>query len=119
MGKTKEKVKEEEDKFEARPDLGSAQPFTERLDHRTDYLMEAIPMLLAGFSMIGMMMAQPLVLWTTLLIIFSIHINRDIGRSRTSQMVPIMFMVLSMIVFLYYRMHHGYHLIINKFVRNL
>lgn len=100
--------------FHPTVDLGSAQPYKEKLPSPSTTFYDAASMFILSITFFGTVFAQPTVNWIALFILYAINIYRPPSQIAISQSRMALIMATFLTFFLYYRMMHGYAIIVEN-----
>lgn len=95
-------------------DLGSAQPFKEKLPAPSSVFYDSASMIILSVSFFGTIFAQPTLNWMAFFMLYAININRPPSQIKISQSRMALYMVIFLTFFLYYRMMHGYAIFVEN-----
>ncbi|KAK8890389.1 hypothetical protein M9Y10_035165 [Tritrichomonas musculus] len=104
----------EDEGFHPSVDLGSAQPFKEKLPMPNSTFYDAASMIVLSISFFGTIFAQPTINWVAFFVLYAININRPPSQIKISQSMMALIMVIFLTFYLYYRMMHGYAIFVEN-----
>lgn len=95
-------------------DLGSAQPYKEKLPSPSTTFYDAASMIFLSITFFGTVFAQPTVNWITVFLLYALNIYRPPSQIAISHCRMALIMSTFLTLFLYYRMMHGYAVFIEN-----
>lgn len=100
--------------FHPSVDLGSAQPYKEKLPAPSTAFHDAASMIILTAAFFGTIFAQPTINWIALFFLYAININRPPSQILIPQSRMALLMAVFLTFFLYYRMMHGYAIFVEN-----